>query len=156
MLAAFLSAQLDDFARIQALRQQRWHTYDAALRSWATDRGVIVPHIPADVDHSAHLYYLLLPSLELRQRFIQHLRSRGIHAVFHYVPLHMSPMGQRLGADQTACPVTRYTSDRLVRLPLFPDLTETDQARVIEAVKAFTLDTGTVAPEPISSEPRLV
>ena len=77
------------------------------------------PIIPAHCTHNAHMYYLLLPSLDARQAFIETLRGRGIGAVFHYSPLHSSPAGQRHGRASGALPVTDDASDRLVRLPLW-------------------------------------
>jgi dTDP-4-amino-4,6-dideoxygalactose transaminase len=83
------------------------------------------------------MFYLLMPSLEQRQGLIAHLRARGILSVFHYVPLHLSAMGQRFGGKQGDCPVTEDVSDRLVRLPFYNDLTEAEQARVIAAILEF-------------------
>ena len=81
------------------------------------------------------MYYLLFPSLSARQKLITHLKSEGILAVFHYLPLHLSKMGQQLGGRPGDCPVTEDVSDRLLRLPFYNDLTEAEQDRVIEAVK---------------------
>lgn len=82
-----------------------------------------------------------MPSLEARQAFIAHLRERGILAVFHYLPLHLSEMGRRYGGRPGACPVTEDVSDRLVRLPFYLALSESEQTEVIEAVRGF--DCGT-------------
>jgi len=75
--------------------------------------------------------------LEQRQAFIAHLKSRGILSVFHYLPLHLSPMGRSFGGKPSDCPVTEQLSDRLVRLPFYNDLKEADQAQVVSAVKEF-------------------
>ena len=75
--------------------------------------------------------------LAYRQAFIEHLKQRGILAVFHYQPLHLSTMGRRFGGTPGACPVAEDVSDRLVRLPFFNDLTPSDQARVVDAVRGF-------------------
>ena len=83
------------------------------------------------------MFYLLMPDLETRTRFIAHLRSRGIYAVFHYLPLHLSDMGQRFGGKPGDCPVTEQVSDQLVRLPLHNLLTGNEQEEVIEAVLDF-------------------
>jgi dTDP-4-amino-4,6-dideoxygalactose transaminase len=83
------------------------------------------------------MYYLLLPSLAQRQAFINHLKARGILSVFHYLPLHLSPMGRSFGGKPGDCPVTEDLSDRLVRLPFYNSLTEAEQARVAAAVKEF-------------------
>jgi dTDP-4-amino-4,6-dideoxygalactose transaminase len=83
------------------------------------------------------MYYLLLPTLEIRTALIEHLKAREILAVFHYLPLHLSVMGKQFGGREGDCPVTERVSDQLLRLPLFSDLTEADQERVIDAVKSF-------------------
>jgi dTDP-4-amino-4,6-dideoxygalactose transaminase len=83
------------------------------------------------------MFYLLMPSLDARQRFIAELRAQSIHSVFHYLPLHLSPKGKAANAESRSCPVTEDVSDRLVRLPFFTTMTPTDQARVIKAVTAF-------------------
>jgi dTDP-4-amino-4,6-dideoxygalactose transaminase len=137
LLAAFLLAQLEHFDDIQAARQRIWGRYDDSLAAWAADAGVRTPIVPAHCEQPAHLYYLLLPTLDDRQAFIDHLRERDVQAVFHYVPLHTSPMGLELGGAAAHCPVTESVSDRLVRLPLFPDLSEDDQTRVIDAATSF-------------------
>ena len=79
----------------------------------------------------------MLPSLEQRQAFIAFLKARGILSVFHYVPLHLSPVGQRLGGKLGQCPVTEQVSERLVRLPFYNRLSQEEQDRVIAAVKQF-------------------
>jgi dTDP-4-amino-4,6-dideoxygalactose transaminase len=83
------------------------------------------------------MFYMLLPSLDERQRLIAHLRAQGILSVFHYVPLHPSTMGLKFAASPSKCPVTEDVSARLLRLPFYNDLTEAEQARVADAVKGF-------------------
>ena len=83
------------------------------------------------------MYYLVLPSLEKRQAIISFLKSRGILTVFHYVPLHLSPMGQRMGGRPGGCPVSEVKSERLVRLPFYNRLSQDDQDRVIRAIHEF-------------------
>jgi dTDP-4-amino-4,6-dideoxygalactose transaminase len=83
------------------------------------------------------MFYLLLPSLEQRQALIDHLKAHGILSVFHYLPLHLSDMGRKFGGKAGDCPVTEDISDRLLRLPFYNDLDETNQARVVEAIKEF-------------------
>jgi dTDP-4-amino-4,6-dideoxygalactose transaminase len=136
-LAALLFAQLEQHERIQARRRVLWQRYAAELRDWADTAGVLLPVVPPACEQAYHLFYLLLPSLEQRQALVAHLRERGVHAIFHYLPLHLSEMGRRLGGRAGDCPVTEEVSDRLLRLPLFYDLGDADQGRVIEAVRAF-------------------
>ena len=83
------------------------------------------------------MFYLLMPSLETRQALINHLKARGILSVFHYLPLHLSPMGSRFGGRPGQCPVTERTSECLLRLPFYNDLTESEQAEVVAAIQQF-------------------
>jgi dTDP-4-amino-4,6-dideoxygalactose transaminase len=135
LLAAFLWAQLERREQIQARRRQIWERYLADLADWAAQNGATTPHVPAHCTQAYHMFYLLMPDLDSRQRLIAHLKSRAIGAVFHYLPLHLSDMGRRFGGRPGDCPVTESVSDRLVRLPFYNDLTDEDQARVIEAVR---------------------
>jgi dTDP-4-amino-4,6-dideoxygalactose transaminase len=83
------------------------------------------------------MFYLILPSLDSRQALISHLSQREIFAVFHYLPLHLSPMGRRFGGREGDCPVTEKISERLLRLPFYTGMTTTEQVQVIEAVSEF-------------------
>ncbi|HEV2033397.1 MAG TPA: dTDP-4-amino-4,6-dideoxygalactose transaminase [Candidatus Dormibacteraeota bacterium] len=136
LLAAYLLAQLEAKTKIQAKRRTVWEYYRDTLSSWAELTGVGLPFVPAHCTQPYHMFYLLMPSLDLRQKLIARLRDRGILAVFHYQPLHVSPMGRRLGGQPGDCPVTEDVSDRLVRLPFFNDLSERDLARIVSAVTA--------------------
>jgi dTDP-4-amino-4,6-dideoxygalactose transaminase len=137
ILAAYLYAQLEAWERIQATRTAIWDRYDTALRGWAAERGIGVPVVPPHCEQPAHMYYLILPSLQRRQSLMAHLKSEGILGVFHYLPLHLSDMGRRFGGKEGDCPVTEDLSDRLLRLPFYNDLTESEQAHVVEAVTKF-------------------
>lgn len=137
LLAAFLYAQLEESGELQKRRKVLWDRYRGALVWWCEKRGVRLPIVPPHCDHPAHLFYLLMQDEEERGRFIAHLDERNVHAVFHYVPLHSSPEGIRLGGLSYDCPVTDDVSSRLVRLPLYAGLTDDEQARVIEAVLSF-------------------
>ncbi len=135
ILAAYLLAQLESHERIQARRHAIWSRYAEALAPWGAAAGVRLPIVPEGCEHPAHIFYLLMPSLEARTRLIAHLREQLILAVFHYLPLHLSTMGRKLGGTEGQCPVTEDVADRLVRLPLFFQLTDEDQERVITAVQ---------------------
>ncbi len=137
LLAAFLLAQLEARETIQARRCRIWQRYREELADWALAHGTRLPVVPNECGPPWHLFYLLLPSLEERQALIAHLKSRGIQAVFHYLPLHLSEMGRRFGGRPGDCPVTESVSDRLLRLPFFSGLTDSEQTRVIEAIRAF-------------------
>ena len=126
MVAAFLWAQLEDAEVITEKRRACWNRYHAALAP-IEEKGLLRrPVVPADCGHNAHMYYVLLaPGID-RQAVLQNLKERGIHAVFHYVPLHSSPGGRRYGRVHGSMAVTDDQSGRLVRLPLWvglaPDL----------------------------------
>jgi dTDP-4-amino-4,6-dideoxygalactose transaminase len=137
ILAAFLYAQLEARAEIQTRRQRIWKYYYQNLQGWAHSHNVRLPIVPAHCQQPYHLFYLLLPSLAQRQAFIDHLKRHNIWSVFHYLPLHLSEMGRQFGGREGDCPVTEVVSDCLVRLPLYNELTEADQARVVEAIYGF-------------------
>lgn len=137
ILAAFLFAQFEAKERIQTARERIWNMYAQSLASWAEKAGVTLPYVPPHCDQAYHMFYLLMRSLDERRRLIAHLRSQEINAVFHYVPLHRSAMAERLGAAGADCPVTDSVSDRLVRLPFFTDISEDEQLRVTQAIRAF-------------------
>jgi dTDP-4-amino-4,6-dideoxygalactose transaminase len=137
LLAAVLSSQLEARQQIQARRMALWQRYDAALADWCALHGVTRPTVPPHCIQPYHMYYILLPSLAARQRLIAHAKAREVHPVFHYLPLHTSPMGERFGARVGDCPVTEQTSDRLLRLPFFTGMTDEEQAKVIDTVLQF-------------------
>jgi len=137
VLAAFLYAQLEARATIQASRKRVWTCYNERLRDWAAANGVRRPEVPADCEQPYHMFYLVLPTPGARDALIAHLKSRDAMAVFHYLPLHLSPMGLRDGGRVGQCPVTEDISARLIRLPFYNGLDEADQARVVGAVLEF-------------------
>jgi len=137
LLAAFLLAQLEKHEEIRCVRGRIWHAYEAGLGEWARDSGVGLPQVPPHVEQSYHMFYLLLPSAEARTGLIERLKARGILAVFHYVPLHLSKMGMDFGGRLGACPVTESISARLVRLPFYNDLSRELQEEVMDAIRAF-------------------
>ena len=137
ILAAFLYAQLESREQIQDRRRTIWNTYALGLCDWARREGTRLPCIPSDRESAWHLFHLITPSQEYRRSLIEHLRSRDIHAVFHYLPLHTSGMGQRFGGREGDCAVCEDVSDRLLRLPFYNALSDDDQHRVIDAVCEF-------------------
>jgi dTDP-4-amino-4,6-dideoxygalactose transaminase len=137
ILAAFLYAQLEAYSEIQAARERIWNFYNANLRAWAEANNVRLPFVPEHCEQPYHMFYLLMPSLKVRQDFIAYLKSLGILSVFHYLPLHLSDMGRKFGGKEGDCPVTEDLSDRLVRLPFYNELTGGDQERVVEAILSF-------------------
>jgi dTDP-4-amino-4,6-dideoxygalactose transaminase len=135
--AAFLWAQLEQRATIQMRRKQIWDRYRSGLANLCHGCGWGLPVIPEECEHPYHMFYLLLHDSAERQALIAHLARRGILAVFHYLPLHLSPMGRRYGGRPGDCPVTEDVSERLLRLPFYTGMTEEDQVRVLAAVHEF-------------------
>jgi dTDP-4-amino-4,6-dideoxygalactose transaminase len=137
LLAAFLRAQLEHRDQIQSMRRKIWETYALELASWAEANGVRLPIIPPECEQTYHMFYVIMPSFETRQALIAHLAGLGILAVFHYLPLHLSPMGRRFGGHQGDCPVTEDLADRLLRFPFFTGMSSSEHSQVIDAVRAF-------------------
>ena len=137
ILAAVLLAQLEQRDGIQAARKQVWERYASDLREWADANGVGLPHIPPHCEQPYHLFYLLLPALEERSRLIETLKDAGIQAVFHYQPLHLSPMGRKWGYAEGDLPATERVADRLVRLPLYSTLGDDELMHTLATIRSF-------------------
>jgi dTDP-4-amino-4,6-dideoxygalactose transaminase len=135
IVAAFLWAQMEEADAINNRRLAIWQAYHDGLAGCETARKVRRPSVPPDCAHNAHMYYLLLPNLKARTAFIDSLRMRSVHAVFHYVPLHSSPYGRTVGRTCGEMSVTDDAGERLVRLPLWLGLEE-HQGKVIDDVVA--------------------
>ena len=132
--AAFLWAQLEAAEDITRRRRAVWEAYHEGLAE-LEERGVARrPVVPDHCEHNGHTYYLLLGDRAARDSLIEGLARRGIQAVFHYVPLHSSPEGERSGRAQGSMEQTDSASERLVRLPLWPDLGHGDVERITHAV----------------------
>jgi dTDP-4-amino-4,6-dideoxygalactose transaminase len=138
VLAAFLFAQLEHHEQIQEKRCHIWNVYDNNLKDWAKENNVKIPTIPEHCEQSYHMYYILIPSLAIRQRLIDYLKSHSILSVFHYLPLHLSDFSRKFSGKVGDCPITEEISDRLLRLPFYNDLTDVEQFRVIETIQKFT------------------
>ena len=131
LIAAFLWAQLEEAEEIIANRIVRWERYHEMLAD-AEQQGLLRrPVVPEHCVHNAHMYYVLLPEKTARQPVLDALKAQGIHAVFHYVPLHSAPAGQRYGRAHGAMSRTDMLSARLIRLPLFSGLSASEQEHVI-------------------------
>jgi len=137
LLAAFLYAQFEQREHIQSHRKNVWNFYHQYLGEWAEENGVQMPTIPVHTEQAYHMFYLLLPDLDTRQRFIMYLREQDIYSVFHYLPLHLSDMGRKFGGAEGDCPVTERISDQLVRLPFYNNLGGSDLERIVDAVLQF-------------------
>jgi dTDP-4-amino-4,6-dideoxygalactose transaminase len=140
LLAAFLLAQFEGRDSVQEKRRKVWDRYYEALARWAEGEGVRLPVIPTECEQAYHMFYLLLPSPESRDALISHLKARGILSVFHYTPLHLSRAGKMFAAGAADCPVTEHVSERLLRLPFYNDLGESDQQHVVASVTQFRFD----------------
>lgn len=133
LISAFLWAQMEEADAITQRRLKLWENYHQWFAQAEKEGKLRRPVVPAHCGHNAHMYYLLLPSLEKRTVFIDRMRERGINCVFHYVPLHSAPAGLRYGRSHGDLSVTNDLSDRLVRLPLWLGLEER-QTEVIQSV----------------------
>ena len=135
--AAYLWAQLECFDRIFDDRMASFNDYQEGLRDLAEAGLIEQPVIPEGCTHNAHMYYLKLENIDVRQKLIAFLREQGIQSVFHYIPLHSSPAGLKFGRFHGKDIVTTRDSERLMRLPLYYGLTADDRIRVIEAIHRF-------------------
>ncbi|WNZ21447.1 dTDP-4-amino-4,6-dideoxygalactose transaminase [Leptolyngbya sp. NK1-12] len=137
ILAAFLLAQLEEVDLIIQQRMAIWNYYHQRLETLEQQEIARRPIIPADCQHNAHIYYLLVENLEVRTALIAHLKRKGIQSTFHYVPLHSAPAGLKYGRTTGELSVTDDLSDRLIRLPLGAGMTLTEAKYVSEEVLAF-------------------
>lgn len=135
ILAALLYGQLQRFDEIMNKRISVWNRYHAAFENLEKEGKVVRQYIPEYVKHNAHMYYLILPSENDRNLFISKLKDKGIVAAFHYIPLHSSPVGESLGYKKGDLPVTEEYASRLVRLPLWADMSNEEVDYVIDSVK---------------------
>lgn len=131
VIAAFLRAQMEEADSITTRRLEIWHIYHNALEVLERDGRLRRPMIPGNCQHNAHMYYLLLRNLKDRTYFITHMKQQGVNCVFHYVPLHSSPFGQKFGRVHKKLKVTEDLSHRLVRLPVWVGL---DASCVVSAL----------------------
>jgi dTDP-4-amino-4,6-dideoxygalactose transaminase len=131
--AAFLWAQLERAHELTSTRMEIWNAYHAAFEELEADGRLRRPVVPDHCVHNAHLYYVLVER-GTRDEFIEQLGEHGIRAVFHYMPLHSSPAGRRYGRAHGSLEVTDSVSERLVRLPLWIGMTNSDIQRTVDAV----------------------
>lgn len=134
--AAFLWAQIEKAEELTKKRILLWQNYHQNFHELESAGKIRRPIIPLDYVHNAHMYYLLLENLEIRTKLINWLKQREIHAVFHYIPLHSSPGGQKFSRDSGTLNITDYVAERLIRLPLWLGL-EQYQDYVINNIKEF-------------------
>lgn len=137
MNAAYLYAQLETADEINQRRLDIWNIYRRELRELEEKEYIELPYIPQECTHNAHMFYIKVKDLEERTKLVKFLEKREIKAVFHYVPLHSSPTGRKYGEFVGQDIFTTTESERLLRLPLFYDLTDEELYRVVETVKDF-------------------
>lgn len=136
IVAAFLSAQMEEADAITARRLNIWDRYHDGFADCERSGGVRRPVVPADCQHNAHMYYLLLPNPAARAAFIERLLADEIQTVFHYVPLHTSPFGSTMGRSSGSLTNTVAASERIVRLPLWLGVEEEVDAIIAAVVAA--------------------
>lgn len=137
--AAYLWAQLEQADEINNNRLATWNTYYEALKYLEETGKLELPHIPTECTHNAHMFYIKLKNLEERTKFIRYLKERDILSVFHYIPLHSAPAGQKFGHFHGEDVFTTKESERLARLPMYYGLNEQVE-KVVECVKNFFLE----------------
>ena len=137
ILAGLLYGQLNRSEEIMEKRMNIWNSYNNALESLEKDGKLARPYIPEYAKHNAHMFYIVLPTEDIRNKLMMYLKENGIGATFHYIPLHTSPMGQRLGCKKGDLPITEEYAGRLLRLPLYADMSKEDNQYVIDKVKEF-------------------
>ena len=137
LVAAFLYAQLEEADAITERRFAIFNRYLEMLRPLEDDGLLRMPRWPEHCEHNAHMFYVILPTPELRDGLIAHLKTQGIMAVFHYVPLHLSPMGRRFGYQEGSLPVTEDLSERLLRLPCYFELKLEEQESIVVEIDHF-------------------
>lgn len=137
ILAAFLYAQLEKMEEINQRRQAIFDRYYRSLMPLTNDGLLRLPTISYDTQSNSHLFYIIAKDRKTRDEVMGHFKKDGIHSVFHYLPLHLSPVGRSMGYAEGQLPVTESLSDRLLRLPFYYDLTPAEQTQVIESIKKF-------------------
>jgi dTDP-4-amino-4,6-dideoxygalactose transaminase len=137
IVGAFLYGQLEMMGPISERRREIYDFYRTHLEPLRAEGHLQLPFTPKDCSANYHMFYVLAKDGPTRDALMEHLRAQGISAVFHYVPLHSSPMGQRLGGNNRPLPVTDSTSSRLLRLPFYYTITQEEQSEVVKQITAF-------------------
>lgn len=137
ILAAYLAAQLENIEQIQKSRRRIYDLYESQLAPLASHGLFSMPVKPQYNSGNAHMFYMIMPDRQTRDRLIGHLAGKNIHSVFHYVPLHSSPVGQTYGYREGDLPVTENIAARLVRLPLYVSLSSDDVQQITSEIRDF-------------------
>jgi dTDP-4-amino-4,6-dideoxygalactose transaminase len=134
LIAAFLLAQLENGQSITQNRLATWDAYHAAFADLAKEELLSQPVVPVDCQHNAHMYYVILPTADIRNELLEALKEVHINAIFHYIPLHSSPAGMRYGRVHGRMDNTDSLSGRLLRMPMYNYIDDAKIQRVIESV----------------------
>ncbi len=137
LLAAFLYAQLENIEAIEEQRKAIFNYYYEALTPLANKGVLRLPVIPLECKDNSHMFYIILEDEQTRDALMLYLRESGILAVFHYLPLHLSPVGLSMGYKKGQLPVTEYISARLLRLPFYYNLSREEQIKVLTCIESF-------------------
>lgn len=137
ILAAFLYAQLENMEQINKRRGEHFDYYYKALIPLVNDGKLRLPYVASECQSNSHLFYIILQDENTRNALMNHLKSNGILAVFHYIPLHLSQVGRSMGYVEGQFPVTESMSGRLLRLPFYHDMKQEEQAEVVNEIKYF-------------------
>ncbi len=137
MNAAYLWAQLELADVITEDRMKSWNAYYEQLADLQAKGSIELPVIPKDCEHNAHMFYLKTKDLQERTALIAYLKESEIQTVFHYVPLHTAPAGERFGRFVGEDRYTTRESERLLRLPMYYGLEEEQVAYIVESIKEF-------------------
>jgi dTDP-4-amino-4,6-dideoxygalactose transaminase len=140
--SAFLYAQLEMLDEIAQRRKSIYQFYRLHLKRLEAEGLLQLPRIPDDCDSNYHMFYLVLPDIAARDGLLQHLKQRGILAVFHYVPLHSSPMGRKLAPDLITLSITEHYANRTLRLPMYYTMTAPAQQQVVDDIVSFLCNRG--------------
>jgi dTDP-4-amino-4,6-dideoxygalactose transaminase len=136
LIAAFLWAQLEHANKITQLRLQVWNRYNQLTKSLESEGLLHRPFVPSECEHNAHIFYVLLDNGVDRKRVLDEMKRNGIHALFHYVPLHSSPAGRHFGRVHGDLSYTEKLSECIIRLPIWIGMSESEQTRVVDGLRA--------------------
>ncbi len=137
VLAAILYGQLERFEEIQSKRLSIWNKYNNTLKKYEADGLITLPFIPGYATNNAHMYYIIFHNEKDRSEFIDYMKSNGIVTPFHYIPLHLSKVGEKYNYKKGDLPVTEEYADRLVRLPLYADMTNEEVENIVLKLESF-------------------
>jgi len=135
--AAYLLGQLELSGEIMLDRMDNWKYYADALTPLMNRELIELPHIPVECEHCAHMFYIKSKDIDERSALIKYLKQNGVHAVFHYIPLHSSPAGKQYSYFYGTDKYTTMESERLLRLPLYYGMTQDDKSKVVEYIFQF-------------------